>query len=527
LRGEQTLVSAQIGIWRRARFGEMNTLRICESCQAELPADSTQRLCVKCLAAGRTVNPTPRADAGFPPPHPLALRSLFPQLEILGLLGHGGMGAVYRARQRGLERMVALKILSPQISTEPAFAERFAREARALARLNHPNIVTVFDLGKSGSLYYFLMEFVDGMNLRQLVETYRLTPRETLGIVPQICEALEYAHSEGIVHRDIKPENILIDQKGRVKVADFGLSKLLEPGPQDLQLTQTGQVLGTMHYMAPEQFEKPLEVDQRADIYSLGVVLYEMLTGGLPLGRFELPSKKVAVDPRLDELVLHAMERDPRQRCQSVSEVRLQLEVIAGVASKLSPEASRKLGYEYRSKATLFGWPLLHVAIGVNPATGRKRSARGIIAVGTSPRGLIAFGDEAVGVIACGIFGCGVVSLSVIAVGMFACGSVAVALVFAMGGMAIAPVAMGGAVLGWFANGALALGKHAISPTVYDPVADKFFNPGASKLVGWVFRALFVVVPLFLILGFLPKLMAQISERRRQKRFQSNKSKSV
>jgi len=517
---------AEIEFRRRAPFGEMKTLRICESCRAELPADSTQSLCAKCLAAGRTINPTPRADAGFPPPHPLALRSLFPQLEILGLLGHGGMGAVYRARQRGLDRMVALKILAPQISTEPDFAERFAREARALARLSHPNIVTVFDLGKSGSLYYFLMEFVDGMNLRQLMETYHLTPRETLGIVPQICEALEYAHGEGIVHRDIKPENILMDQKGRVKVADFGLSKLLEPGPQDIQLTQTGQVLGTMHYMAPEQLETPLEVDQRADIYSLGVVLYEMLTGGLPLGRFELPSKKVAVDPRLDELVLHTMERDPRRRCPSVGEVRLQLEAIAGVASKLSPEANRKLSYEYRSQATLFGWPLLHVAIGVNPTTGRKRSARGIIAVGTAPRGIIAFGDEAIGVIACGIFGYGVVSFSVIAVGIFACGSVAAALVFAMGGLAIAPVAVGGAALGWFANGAIVWGKHALGPGVYDPLAQKFFEPRAVSLTNWIFRMMPIVVPLFLALGFLPKLMASMSERRREKRFQMNQSKS-
>ncbi len=505
----------------------MKTLRICEFCHAELPADSTQRLCPKCLEAGATLEPSPRPGAGFSPPHPLALKSLFPQLEILELLGHGGMGAVYKARQRGLDRMVALKILPPQISTEPAFAERFAREARALARLSHPNIVTVFDLGKSGSLYYFLMEFVDGVNLRQLLQTHRLTPRETLGIVPQICEALEYAHGEGIVHRDIKPENILMDQKGRVKVADFGLSKLLEPGPQDIQLTQSGQILGTMHYMAPEQLEKPLEVDQRADIYSLGVVLYEMLTGELPLGRFELPSKKAAVDPRLDELVLHAMERNPQRRCQRVSDVRLQLEAIAGVASRLSPEVSRKLSYEYRSKTTLFGWPLLHVASGVDPSTGRKRTAKGIIAVGCHPWGVIAFGDVAVGVIACGIFGYGLISISVVAVGVVACGSVAAALMLAMGGVAVAPVAMGGLTFGWFASGAMAWGKHALTPTAYDPVAKEFFNPRVWKLVGWVFRALIVAVPLFLALGFVPKLMARISERQRQKRFHEGKSKSV
>jgi serine/threonine protein kinase len=180
------------------------------------------------------------------------------------------MGAVYQARQRGLNRRVALKILPPRISTEPAFAERFAREAQALARLSHPGVVTVIDLGQSGSLYYFLMEFVDGVNLRQMLQAGPLAPRDALGLTLQICEALEYAHGEDIVHRDIKPENILVDKKGHAKIADFGLSKLLGAARPDVQLTLSNQVLGTMHYMAPEQIEKPLEVDQRADLYSLG-----------------------------------------------------------------------------------------------------------------------------------------------------------------------------------------------------------------------------------------------------------------
>jgi Protein kinase domain len=500
----------------------MKTLRICSNCQAELPTEWPQPLCPKCLRERTLVvaKPLPRGSSGaFAPPHPDALRSLFPQLEILGLLGAGGMGAVYRARQRGLDRLVALKILPPKFSGDPAFAERFAREARTLARLSHPNIVTVFDLGQSGPLYYFLMEFVDGVNLRQMLKSHQITPREALGLMPQICEGLEYAHGEGVVHRDIKPENILLDHKGRVKIADFGLSKLLGTTTQAVQLTQPGHVLGTMHYMSPEQFENPLAVDHRADIYSLGVVLYEMLTGELPLGRFELPSRKAAVDSRLDELVLHALERNPERRFQQASEVRLQLEAIAGVSSRLSPEVSRKLSYEYRSKATLFGWPLVHVATGVDPTTGRRRSAKGIIAVGTAPRGVIAFGDVAVGVIACGIFGYGVISLSVVAVGIVACGSVAAGLLMAMGGMAIAPVAMGGAAFGWYANGAIAWGKHAIGPNVYDPLAEAFFNPRAAKVTSWVFRTMLVAVPLFLALGFVPALMAKISERRRKRRF--------
>ncbi len=473
--------------------------------------------------------PSPQGRAAsFDLPQPEALAALFPQLEILGLLGHGGMGAVYKARQRGLNRLVALKILPPEVSRLPGFAELFAREAQALARLSHPNIVTVIDLGQSGSLYYFLMEFVDGVNLRQMLQARRMAPRDAVGLMPQICEALEYAHSEGVVHRDIKPENILLDGKGRVKIADFGLSKLVGPAAHDVQLTQSSQVLGTMHYIAPEQFEKGQAVDQRADIYALGVVLYEMLTGELPLGHFELPSAKAAVDSRLDEVVLHALEKNPTRRYQQVSELRQQLEEIAGVTSKLSPEASRKLSYEYRSKATLFGLPLLHMAIGVNPATGRQRSAKGIIALGSAPRGVIAFGDVAVGVVACGIVSFGVVSISVVAVGVVALGSAALGLWFAVGGVAIAPVAMGAVAFGYYASGVIAAGMHAISSgSAADPSAGRFFNPWADRFMKQVFLGSFICMPLFMALGLAPLLMKKISERRRRRHFQPDKTKML
>jgi hypothetical protein len=388
-------------------------------------------------------------------------------------------------------------------------------------------VVTVIDLGQSGSLYYFLMEFVDGVNLRQILQAGRLAPRDALGLILQICEALEYAHGEGVVHRDIKPENILVDQKGHVKIADFGLSKLLGAAQPDVQLTQSNQVMGTMHYMAPEQIDKPLEVDHRADLYSLGVVFYEMLTGELPLGRFELPSRKSAVDSRVDELVLRMLERNPKRRVQEASEIRLQLEAIAGVASKLSPEVSRKLSYEYRSQATLFGWPLLHVAMGVDPATGRKRSARGIIALGNSARGVIAFGDTAVGVIACGIFGYGLVSLSVVAVGVISIGSVAVGLWWAVGGLALAPVAVGGLVIGYYACGQVVVGKYMMGPHVNNPIAGAFFNPWLGKMVDRVFKVIPIVTILFLAIGCIPQLMAKVSERRRKRHFQRDKSKPV
>jgi serine/threonine protein kinase len=240
------------------------------------------------------------------------------------------MGAVYKARQTALDRLVALKILPPGAAGDAGFAERFNREARALGRLNHPHIVAVHDFGQVGGQPYLVMEFVDGPNLRQVEQAGRLTAAQALEIVPQICEALQFAHNEGVVHRDIKPENILLDKKGRVKITDFGIAKIVGAPSGQGSLTGAKDVLGTPHYMAPEQVEHPQAVDHRADIYSLGVVFYELLTGELPLGKFQPPSKKVQVDVRLDEVVLHTLEKEPERRYQHVSEVKTDVETIAG-----------------------------------------------------------------------------------------------------------------------------------------------------------------------------------------------------
>jgi tRNA A-37 threonylcarbamoyl transferase component Bud32 len=268
------------------------------------------------------------ATAGFVAPKPGELAARFPHLEILDLLGQGGMGAVYKARHKELDRLVAVKILPAEVSRDPAFAQRFSREARAMARLNHPHIVNVYDSGRAGDLYFLVMEYVDGVNLRQAIQAGHLSPQDALAIVPQICDALQFAHDEGIVHRDIKPENILIDQRGRVKIADFGLAKLLGAAEMDHTLTQSHQVMGTLRYMAPEQMEGARAVDHRADIYSLGVVFYELLTGELPLGRFAPPSKKVQIDVRLDEVVLRTLEKEPEQRYQHASQVKSEVESI-------------------------------------------------------------------------------------------------------------------------------------------------------------------------------------------------------
>ena len=307
---------------------------VCPQCGTQRPSENQSEPCPGCLlkmaaagndsAAPLACPPTQPSNSGqrFTPPTPQALDALFPNLEIQALLGCGGMGAVYLAKQPELDRKVAVKILPQVTENAAAYEQRFLREARALARLNHPNIITIFDFGKTQGLYYFVMEFVDGVTLRDAIAGGQLSAKDALAIVTQLCDSLQFAHEEGIVHRDIKPENILIDQRGRVKVADFGLAKLLGPEPTDENLTATQQVMGTMRYMAPEQMSGTKQVDHRADIYSLGVVFYELLTGELPLGWFAPPSKKAAIDVRLDEVVLRTLESEPSRRYQQASDLK-------------------------------------------------------------------------------------------------------------------------------------------------------------------------------------------------------------
>jgi len=305
----------------------------CAGCAKTVPAGVPLGLCPECLIrSGFNTGTAPGGapDRRFVPPALDEMRALFPQLEILELIGQGGMGAVYKARQPGLDRLVALKILPAAISGDPGFAERFNREARLLARLQHPRIVTIHDFGVAGDLHYLLMEYVDGPTLRQVQRGGRLTPAQALRIVPEICEALQFAHDRGVVHRDIKPENVLLDREGRVKITDFGIAKMIGPEAETMSLTGGVDVVGTPHYMAPEQIERPSDVDHRADIYSLGVVFYELLTGELPLGRFAAPSQRVQVDVRLDEVILRTLEKEPARRYQQVSQVKTRLDTIAG-----------------------------------------------------------------------------------------------------------------------------------------------------------------------------------------------------
>lgn len=268
------------------------------------------------------------ASADQSPITPEELAPFFQQLEILDYLGRGGMGVVYKARQKSLNRTVALKLIAPEKIADEGFADRFTLEARALASLNHPNIVTVHDFGQAGGFYYLLMEFVDGVNLRQAMKAGHFTPEQALAVIPPVCEAMQCAHDHGIVHRDIKPENLLLDKEGRIKIADFGIAKMLHAEGAETDVTES-QPAGTPQYMAPEQ-KDTRGVDHRADIYSLGVVLYELLTGELPTQNLQPPSKKIQIDVRLDEIVLKALDASPEFRFQTAQELRTQVETMVG-----------------------------------------------------------------------------------------------------------------------------------------------------------------------------------------------------
>ncbi len=336
-----------------------------------------------------------------------------------------------------------MKVLHAHLQEDPSFEERFVREARTMARLDHPNIMRVYDVGHREGINYLVMEFVDGVTLRQTMAGGGLMPEEALSMVPRICGALQYAHDQGVVHRDIKPENILLNRSGAPKIADFGLALLTGPSTET-RLTQTAQVMGTPQYMAPEQIEHPGDVDHRADIYSLGVVFYEMLTGGLPVGRFPPPSQNVEVDVRLDQVVLRTLEKEPRLRYQQASELRAEVESLSDPSWKPDLGGQRRghqgrNRYEFRSKRTVWGIPLVHIAHSGDTSGKRMAMARGVIAIG----------DTAVGLIAVGAFAFGGLTVGGMSLGLISVSGFSVGLLLAIGG--VGP--LGGSLLGVWRSG--------------------------------------------------------------------------
>ena len=351
----------------------MNDSAKCPRCGALLASDLPEGLCPRCLAAlpfgPETAFTGQGAAASQPPLRPEELAPHFPQLEILECLGRGGMGVVYKARQKSLGRLVALKLLAPEREKDPQFSARFSQEAQALAQLDHPHIVTVYDFGQSGGFFYLLMEYVDGVNLRQLMEARKLSPEEALTIVPPLCEALQFAHERGIVHRDIKPENLLLAKDGRVKIADFGIARMMG---STAAAADEEKAAGTPGYMAPEQMNAPTQADNRVDIYSLGVVFYEMLTGELPGERFQRPSRKVGVDVRIDEIVLRALEKEPALRYQTANDVRAAVtSVLESQGAPPPPIANAPVPHDPWPRRVLWtlalviGLPVLMIFVGL------------------------------------------------------------------------------------------------------------------------------------------------------------------
>lgn len=312
---------------------------------ARIEGMSAARLMARALEAPAPPVPSPQ----WVPPDVASLSAQLGAYEVLALIGRGGMGAVYRARQRSLDRLVAIKVLPLEASADELFAARFQSEARLLARLQHPNIVAVYDSGSTADGHlYLVMELVEGSDLSQMIRAGKLPSPQSLEIVARVCDALQYAHQRGIIHRDIKPSNILFSTDGVVKVADFGLAKLHDTAdPIANPQTLTGMVMGTPEYMAPEQ-RLGGAVDQRADIYSLGVLFYEMLTGQVPRGAWEMPSKHSDVDQRVDGVVTKALQTEPAKRYQGAGEVRSEVDGIRD--SKARPWWKRILLFH-------LGWP--------------------------------------------------------------------------------------------------------------------------------------------------------------------------
>ena len=464
---------------------------------ARVPAPARPGLerCLKMIEAGLATVP--------PGPLPLVAGHAFGRYELKREIGRGGMALVWLAHDSELQRPVALKILRPGLALEAKHVDRFKREALAVAKLQHRNIVQIYDVGEERGYHYLAMEFIEGPSLATVLEalekkyysadelrraagTPRMAP-QTQGfeqavaeVLSQVAEALSVAHEKGLVHRDIKPSNILIRQDGTAVVADFGLA--LSEG--DPALSMTGDTLGTPYYMSPEQAQlSSTRVDHRTDVYSLGVTLYEALSGKRPfegenpLEVFEaiknqLPHSLQAFEKRASKqasaVVRMAMAHDPEQRYATAAEFREDLQALARSAAvrawakhggwwrRLVSELrwmSSGFPYEYKSTSSFLGLPLVHVYSGRRYPGQSYRVARGWIASGE-----IAYGGLTAGVFSFGLF-----SFGACAFGVFtAQAGIAMALGWAAGGVALGGLTTGGVYVGYMAIGGVALGYGAL-----------------------------------------------------------------
>ncbi len=261
-------------------------------------------------------------DIAFTPPAVETLQEWLPNYTITAFLAQGGMGAVYEAFQTSLHRYVAIKVLPPELSADASFREQFTTEAQAMAKLNHPNLISVYDFGEAGGMLYLVMELVDGGDL--YYSTYDQMVDQTVAaqMIANLGHGLNHAHEMGLIHRDIKPANILLDEQANPKIGDFGLARSLEDGAEQ------GDIFGTPGYTAPEVLANPAAVDQRADVYSLGVVLYELLTNQLPSQPFQPASTICGCDRGFDKILARTLHSSPQMRYTSASEFAKDIESL-------------------------------------------------------------------------------------------------------------------------------------------------------------------------------------------------------
>ena len=329
----------------------------------ELPPSSrwgTLDVTVSCPSTSRISvgGPGARGEEEEPLTHDTAIARIhtppdaIPGYRLEAPIGRGGMGEVHQAVQLSLGRIVAVKLLRPELAKDEQFVGRFEKEGAALATLRHPNIVSIVDRGKASNTYYLVMEFVDGPSLRERMREPDFDVAKVLVTMLQVTRAIDYAHHRGVIHRDLKPENILFDEQagGLPKVTDFGLAGFDQQNadtPRNLNLTQTHVAMGTAAYMAPEQAVDAKSVGPRADVYSLGVMLYELLTGELPIGTFAMPStKKAGIDRRLDAVVTRCLKPSPDDRYPSAAALLADLEQVAPAFTTGLPAMTTKTPLE-------------------------------------------------------------------------------------------------------------------------------------------------------------------------------------
>lgn len=342
-------------------------------CDVSLFVDGSLARCGHCgvrfeVHREKTVPPPPqRAAPPAPvaaPDAPAAPEAPLPRLDgfaVLERIGQGGMGEVFRCTRDSDQLPVAVKILTPQMAAVPDYVRRFGREAAAMAQLDHPGIVRLLGRGRAGTHVYIAMELIDGESLRMWAHRNRPTARQLAILLAQVAHALAYAHARAVVHRDLKPDNVLVTRELRTKVLDFGLAGLHAEGAQCL--TQSNVAMGTANYMAPEQRKDAKRADHKADIYSFGVMTYELLTGELPVGKFAAPSKLVqGLDARWDALIERCLEPDPGARPHSALELAHGLEALAGIARamQLAPRTRKNA-----RKSAVWSWLGIGTAVAV------------------------------------------------------------------------------------------------------------------------------------------------------------------